>query len=130
MEFIKTYKKEIIFFSIFFLIILAIAGWFYFVIYLGDKEVEEKTNQGFDLSDVNNVDATSLISTEPLITLIKALNPVDKDIIAIVIIVEIESAIFFLFALRAEKKPLMGLVCFAVSFTASVVLFSITEKPP
>lgn len=57
MEFIKTYKKEIIFFSIFFLIILAIAGWFYFVIYLGDKEVEEKTNQGFDLSDVNNVDA-------------------------------------------------------------------------
>ena len=57
MEFIKTYKKEIIFFSIFFLIILAIAGWFYFVIYLEDKEVEEKTNQGFDLSDVNNVDA-------------------------------------------------------------------------
>ena len=57
MEFVKKYKKEIVFFSIFFLIILAIAGWFYFVIYLGDKDVEEKTNQGFDLSDVNNVDA-------------------------------------------------------------------------
>lgn len=58
MEFIREHKKEVIFFSIFFLIIIAIAGWFYFVIYLGDKKLEEEmNNQDFDLTDVNNVDA-------------------------------------------------------------------------
>lgn len=61
MEFIKKYKKEVIFFSMFF-VLLVIAGWGYFVLYLGDKKLEETMkqdaiNEGIDLTDVNNIDA-------------------------------------------------------------------------
>ncbi len=57
MDFVKKYKNEIGFFAILITVMLIVSGWLYFVLYLGDKKLEEEMNVDVDLTDVNNVDA-------------------------------------------------------------------------